>query len=149
MKTIFNLNIRVFLCEFIYVMIPFSIKLWISSLRSLFLTKFQVETTVMVRCVKITRHCFTDIFPFWLSDRILSADISQAILFQPSPMLALMLMLSVWSTFATVQPPAYLEKFTSLSFLILGNIMETQYPNAHKTENSTEVRLTLRINVYK
>lgn len=76
-------------------------------------------------------------FPFWLSDQILSADNSQAILSQPSPTLALprKLMLSVSSTFASVQPPAYskvyLEKLISLSFLILGNVKATLYPKTN------------------
>lgn len=101
-----------------------------------FFTKFQVETTVMVRSVKITTHSSTYVFP---SDfQIKSSRLTTLKQFSLSLVpLALpwKLMLSVSSTFASVQPPAhskvYLEKLISLSFLILGNDKATLYPKTN------------------
>lgn len=96
-----------------------------------FLCKFPVETTVIVRCLKIAAHSSTDIF--LLAFR---SNPAQAILSQPSPNSCTPLEVQAFCQhFPSIQLPAYsqiyLKKLISLPFPILGNAKATLYPKSN------------------
>lgn len=104
--------------------------------RVFFFTKFQVETTIMVRCVKIAPHSSTDIFPsdFQMKSSQLTTLKQFSLSLVPHlhfPGSSCFLSAAHLHQYSLLCTPVYLEKLTSLSFLMLGNVKATLYPKTN------------------
>lgn len=117
-----------------------------------FLFKFPVETTVIVRCVKMSQ--FHRHFPYWLLNQIQLKQFSHSLV----PTLVLPWKLKAFCQhFPSIQHPPcsqiYLKKLTSLPFPTLGNAKATLYPKTNsmllKQKHLLKWRWLWRRNTYK
>lgn len=127
MNTVFNLNV----CELFYVTTPFLILMVAIMIMYSFLLNFKLKLWLWSDVWKLHLTVPQVLSLLTCRRNPLGWQLSHRSLSLVPHLQSFKLMLSASSAFASIQPPAYskiyLEKLTSLSFLIPGNVKATVY----------------------